>query len=77
MHGNLEGYVTWCAWTMLYQIYVDILTYNFTSIDNIFMKELDGMVNSESTKVIFIDDDQNSVPNGLCVYSFRKRDLLG
>ena len=50
---------------------------NFTSIDNIFMKELDGMVNSESTKVIFIDDDQNSVPNGLCVYSFRKRDLLG
>ena len=87
MHGNLEGYVTWCAWTMLYQIYVDILAYNVSNydassytwngIDDMFMKELTSIVNYESEMVIFIDIDQNSIPNSLCVYSFTKRDLLG
>ena len=38
MHGNLEGYVTWCAWAILYQIYVDTLAYNFSDLihDSVF-----------------------------------------
>ena len=32
MHGHLEGYVTGCAWSMLYQIYVDILSYNVSDL---------------------------------------------
>ena len=47
------------------------------SIDNMFMKELASIINGESEKVIFIDIDQNSIPNSLCVYGFTKRDLLG
>ena len=46
-------------------------------IDDMFMKELTSIVNYESEMVIFIDNDQNSIPNSVCVYSFTKRDSLG
>ena len=46
-------------------------------IRDMFMKELASIVNGESEMVIFIDIDQNSIPNSLCAYSFTKRDLLG
>ena len=50
---------------------------SFISIDNMFMNEIVSIVNAESEMVIFIDIDQNSIPNSVCVYSFTKRDLLG
>ena len=46
-------------------------------IDDMFIKELTSILNFESEMVIFIDINQNSIPNRLCVYSFTKRDLLG
>ena len=41
-----------------------------------FKKKLDISVNGESKKVIFINEDQNSVINYLFFNGYTKRDLL-
>ena len=46
-------------------------------IDNMFKKELASIVTGESIEVIFIDEDQNSLPHSSCVYGATERDLLG
>ena len=54
-------------------ITVDICFFqNCTAIDNMFKNKLDISVNGESKKVIFIDDDQNSVINYLFFNGYTK-----